>query len=502
MKITIHNPQKMSFQGEKYLYEILGQLSFSLDSQKMRIRITEGISEKKHQGKLDFFDENSRQNLCKELSEKNNLDGNLLDLELSELANELEAYIEAEFDKSSGSKENESAKKELTPSAEVEAIEFLKQKNLFQELDKLIEKSGIVGEEDARKVLFTIASSYKMPYTMHALVQGSSGSGKSHLVNGIMQCMPQEDIKDITRISGKGFYHYGESDLMNKLMVIQDYTGLGEEAQYALRELQSSGKLVSLVPTKDKLGEMKSMEKIIRAHFASLMATTEGQIYFDNMSRSICLSVDESVEQTQRIVEYYNQGLTGKVSKEQQNEAKQLLRNIIRVLKPYRVINQYAEAIQLPMEAKMQRRLNSQFQSFIAQVTLLHQHQRKTDKQGRLIATKEDIKTAIDVFFTSIVLKMDELDGSCRQFFENLKDLSKKGTVKKTFTPKDLRAAMNLERTRVFEQLKTLHQLEYIKIVGGSSNKGFEYELNGFDYMDKKKKEAIKTELYAQVNKL
>ena len=167
------------------------------------------------------------------------------ELDLLELTEELSKYRDDVFDKEMGFLVNNNSKNELTPQHEIAAHEFLKQKNVLNKIDGLIQKAGIIGEEGNRKTLFVIASSYKMPYPLHALVQGGSGSGKSHLINGIVECMPQEEVKDITRATGKSFYHYGSDELINKLLVIQDISGLGEEAQYALRELQSAKSISS-----------------------------------------------------------------------------------------------------------------------------------------------------------------------------------------------------------------------------------------------------------------
>ena len=98
------------------------------------------------------------------------------------------------------------------------------------------------------------------------------------------------------------------------------------------------------------------------------------------------------------------------------------LRNCIRLLQPLEVINPYAERIRLPEEAHKLRRLNELYQSFVRQVTLLNQFQRQRDERGRLITEVQDLRQACGVLFESIVLKVDELDGSIRQFFESLKD--------------------------------------------------------------------------------
>ncbi|MGS0749228.1 toprim domain-containing protein [Halpernia sp. GG3] len=59
------------------------------------------------------------------------------------------------------------------------ATEFLQQKDLLKSLNQLIEKSGIIGEENSRLLLFLITISYLNKSPLHGIVQGSSGSGKT-----------------------------------------------------------------------------------------------------------------------------------------------------------------------------------------------------------------------------------------------------------------------------------------------------------------------------------
>ena len=82
--------------------------------------------------------------------------------------------------------------------------------NLVQKLNDLIGKSGIVGEEKNRIFLFAIASSHKMKDTLHALIQGSSGSGKTHLLSKIAALMPSERVVKFTRVTENSFYNYDE----------------------------------------------------------------------------------------------------------------------------------------------------------------------------------------------------------------------------------------------------------------------------------------------------
>ena len=65
------------------------------------------------------------------------------------------------------------------------------------------------------------------------------------------------------------------------------------------------------------------------------------------------------------------------------------------------------------------------YQAVIKQVTFINQYQREV-KNGFLITEIEDIEQATEVLFESIVLKVDELDGSLRQFYEKIKEVFKR----------------------------------------------------------------------------
>ena len=85
------------------------------------------------------------------------------------------------------------------------------------------------------------------------------------------------------------------------------------------------------------------------------------------------------------------------------------------------VVIPQAPNISLPEDVKDKRRLNSLYLSLVKQITLLHQYQRKQDAHGRLIATLEDLKIANEIMFDAIVLKVDDLHGPLRSFYEKLK---------------------------------------------------------------------------------
>ncbi|MBQ0740573.1 zeta toxin family protein, partial [Aquimarina celericrescens] len=92
--------------------------------------------------------------------------------------------------------------------------------------------------------------SYKTNKPLHAIVQGSSGSGKTHLISKIADVMPRENVLRFTRITESALYNFGEDMLVGKLIVIEDLDALKEEALLAFRELVSNHQVSSGVSIK------------------------------------------------------------------------------------------------------------------------------------------------------------------------------------------------------------------------------------------------------------
>jgi DNA primase len=340
---------------------------------------------------------------------------------------------------------------------------------------------------------------------LHGLLQGSSGSGKTRLLKQISDCMPPESVTKLTRLSDKVLYNFPEQYFVNRLLCLEDIDGLSEEAEFAFRELQSNGELNSATSIKLDNGQITSGQKTVKGPIASLACTTRGEIYEDNMGRVFLIAVDESGEQTRRIIDYQNSVAAGAINKEDEEKTKGFLQNFIRILQPYRVINPYAGRIQLPPEAHKIRRLNDLFQSFVKMVTILNQYQRSRDERKRLITAIEDVETAVAVLFDSIVLKVDELDGSLRQFYEQLKAHLKQQHnghhQSAEFSLREIRQALKLSKTQLFRYANDLTHLEYIRPSGGHVNKGYTYQVTYWDNYQSLR-ERIRRSLDEQVKAL
>jgi DNA primase len=491
------NPNNLIYKGIGAEYSIKGGIKGGLESLKVSLQILKNNQD--YRSKLDLYEYKQVQSLCELAGVRLGIRTDEIEKDLTSLARLLEEYRE-QASPAESQKTKEKAQK-VSPQMTSQCITFLKKENLLTALNDLIGKSGVVGEENNRLLLLVIASSYAMPDTLHALVQGSSGSGKTHLLLQIAKLMPQEDTITLTRVTESSFYNYGEYDLKNKILCMEDLDGMKEEAFLAFRELQSRGMLTSSTSIKDEQGNIKGMIKTVKGPIATLSATTKGEIYEDNMSRCFLVAVDETSTQTQRIIKYQNQVSAGQIDKQEQKRIMNFVQNCIRLLSPYEVVNPYANLIQLPPEAHKIRRLNELYQAFVRQITLLNQFQRPKDDKGRLIASKEDLQSACQILFDSIVLKVDELDGSLRLFYEKLKDYVSPKSREYEFTRREVRQVLGMSKTQQHNYMLRLEEMEYIRQSGGHINRGLHYKIVHWDsYTAIRAK--IKTHLESQLQQI
>jgi DNA primase len=116
-------------------------------------------------------------------------------------------------------------------------------------------------------------------------------------------------------------------------------------------------------------------------------------------------------------------------------------------------------------------------------VTIINQHQRKKDERGRLISEVDDIETAVAVMFESIVIKVDELDGSLRQFYEKLKAFVSSKGKEYAFNRFEIMAATGVKKTQEHYYINRLMELEYLQQYG-FKNKGFTYKIAHWDNIE------------------
>jgi DNA primase len=481
--------------------EVLGKID-TKDLSQLRVTIavynTQNESFPSRQN-INLYNDDQVEKSIRKIAEKTGLGTIVLRKALHDLTEKLEKSRNENQDKNPNQTKNRHEVRTITQNEQEEALLQLKSPNLTQNLSQKLQQTGIIGEEKNALFLYCILLSHKMKRTLHAVVQGTSGSGKSHLITKIGDVMhDQNKIKRFTRVTDKSFYNYGEFDLKNTGIILEDYDGLSEEAEMAWRELQSSGKLSSSVSQKNEhTGEILTGEKYVFGPIASLVATTKFRIYEDNESRVFVIAIDESEAQTERVLEYMAKKSAKTITAEQEEKTQQEIQNMVFLLHPFQVQNPYR--LELPKTVKHRRRLTQMLHDFIEQVTILYQYQRQKSNDNTLITEVLDLEIAVDLMFNSIVIKADELDGILRQFYENLKNHVAKKSPNYEFSQREIRQAFRISKTQAFRYFTELQELEYIHKTHIGSRNTYHFQISYWDNIEKLRQE-IRQHLQAQID--
>jgi hypothetical protein len=105
----------------------------------------------------------------------------------------------------------------LTPDENEAAQLFLSAPNLMQRTSEAIGKSGIIGEELNRLLMYIIFTSRKLIHPLHIVSLGSSGTGKTHLQETFGELVPEEDKLEITTPSENAFIILAKGNFLTNL---------------------------------------------------------------------------------------------------------------------------------------------------------------------------------------------------------------------------------------------------------------------------------------------
>ncbi|MFS4469606.1 hypothetical protein [Maribacter sp. 2210JD10-5] len=471
---------------------VLGGIKLNkLDS----LRVTLSINKKEHHTKLrhniDLYNDNQVEKLVRKVAERIEIGTSIVRRILQELTNELETYRLSQLEQEDA---NEFTIRELTKKEETEAIKLLKKQNLLQLTNDLIGNSGVIGEETNRLLMYIIFTSRKSANPLHCISLGSSGTGKTHLQSKVAELIPEHDIVDMTVLSENAFYYFNRTELQHKLILIEDMDG-AENALYPLRELQSKRSITKRVSHKDRNGNTKTIKLTVEGPVCVAGCTTQESIYEDNSNRSFLLYIDESHEQDEKIMQYQRKLSAGNVNIDAELKAKRQLQNVQHLLKKIRVVNPFAEHLQLPQSVFKPRRTNSHYLQFIEAVTFYkqwqrHRHYDKNTGEEYIETTIEDIKEANQLLQEVLLRKSDMISGACRNYLEALKTYLK-ANKQTTFTNAEIRRNLRIKGTTLRRYHTQLIADNYIKKTTNNKYKGYIYEIVSYEEY---------TELQEQIN--
>jgi hypothetical protein len=268
--------------------------------------------------------------------------------------------------------------KEVAGEEEEEALAYLRDPNLFQNISKDIATAGeVLGEETNKMMLYLAATSRKFKKPISLVIFGKSSSGKSYLANAVQQFMPEEDSLALSSISQRALEYMGDQ-LKHKFILIQEWEGL-VEALPTLRTLQSEGKLSRLVTVTDPVTKTRVAKAYSQECPCSVAVTTTKEgIHNENSTRIFELYADEGVEQTEKVVRATidKADMTKRISLEAKKQILDLHHNVQRLLEPGEVNIPFAEHLSFPAKTTRHRRDSERFLNLIKAVAFLRQKQK------------------------------------------------------------------------------------------------------------------------------
>ena len=139
----------------------------------------------------------------------------------------------------------------MTDTERHEALELLKDPNLLQRILDDYDACGLVGEETNKLICYLACVSRHLPRPLSVLVQSSSASGKTSLIEATLALMPGEAQVRLSALSAQSLYYMGPGDLKHKILAVAEEEGVAE-ASYALKLLQSEGRLAIATAGKER----------------------------------------------------------------------------------------------------------------------------------------------------------------------------------------------------------------------------------------------------------
>lgn len=492
--LNTSNPNNYEYSTEHLEIHILGGIKATkLETLRVTLSIQKLHEHNVLRHSIDLYNDNQVEKLVRKIAERIEIGVSIVRRTLQDLTKELENYRFVLLEQQVAP-----THKELTAIETKEAETFLKSKDLLQKTNELIGKSGVIGEHTNRLLMYLIFTSRKTNNPLHCISLGSSGVGKTHLQSKVAELIPQEDKIEITVLSANAFYYFNRTELQNKLVLIEDLDG-AESVLYPLRELQSKKRITKTVVHKDTKGTTKTIHLTVEGPVSVAGCTTQESVYEDNSNRSFLLYIDESHEQDQRVMQYQRRASAGKLDEGAQLKAAELLRNVQRILKPVKVINPYAEFLELPQSVFKPRRTNSHYLQFIEAITFYCQWQRqkKYDEgtgEEYIETTIEDIQQANELIIDVLLRKSDTITGATRNHLENLKKYLKEQN-QTTFTNAEIRRNLRVKETTLRRYNKQLLEEGYIRYVKKDKVKSYCFEI-----VDLEEYETLKTQIDEALN--
>ena len=466
-------------------YRVRG-LEKNLSHEQMRINLSVSRAERYHVDTLDLYSARQRQLFIRQAAEELGVEGAVVKRDLGRLLGELEAHQEKRIREAMTPKKTNVV---IPEEEKAEALSLLGDPRLLDRIVSDFERVGIIGERTNKLVGYLAAVSRKMDEPLAILIQSSSAAGKSALMDAILSLTPDEDVERFTAVTGQALFYMIDTKLAHKILAIAEVEG-AERAGYAIKMLQSEGRISIATPVKDpETGQMTTKRCEVEGPVTLILTTTHVTIDEELQNRAVVLTVDENREQTRAIHEIQRSAhtLDGLLRRQDRAAVVRLHQNAQRLLRPMLVAIPQAKDLTFLDTRLRTRRDHVKYLTLIRAVALLRQYQRpvrSVEHGGRLVpyieATVGDIEVANGLAAEVLGRSLDELAPQTRRLLLLLdKFVGERAAERESFrfSRRDVREYSGWGHSQLALHIERLVELEYLAVHRGGRGQSFVYEL-------------------------
>jgi DNA primase len=489
-------PEGLIYSGDSLTYRITGLTSYNLD--RLRVTLKANPADQPatfHIDTLDLYFSRAREGFAEACAKYLKGQQATIMAELSLLITALEAERIAMREKGSTATVPPMDDKEKK-----EALEALKSKELLKRIVVDFDAIGFIGEKVNKLIAYIAMVSRLLADPLAVLVLSRSGAGKTSLQDAVCKFVPPESVIQYTRLTGQSLFYRDQNALKNKVLAIEEEDGM-RDAMYSIKTLISSQKLsVAATRTDTKTGKFSVDEYTVTGPVVVMVSTTNPDALDDETKqRFLLLTIDETQEQTQRILQAQRIKNSHRwyAFTSDESVVTKHHHNMQRLLKPLTVTFPDDIKVHWPYGRLQMRREQGKFLSLIKAIVLLHQYQRKTGAMERGDGTKmeyvqavqKDVDLALELGKDVFSRNIDDVSPTGRTLLKAIVELVNemyallKVKEPKTdrqvseipFTRKELRERIGWSETQVRRNIDHLVELGYIGRIVGRHGSTFRY---------------------------
>ncbi|MGZ4852636.1 MAG: hypothetical protein ACXV3D_05550 [Halobacteriota archaeon] len=298
--------------------------------------------------------------------------------------------------------------------------------DLFQDnrLIKLVVKNVQkfhVGDLNVTELLMlsVVSVSVKNTSGIQPKLSGESGMGKTHSTRTMLHLMPPQ-IYRAASFSSKALFY--DKTLRPKMVIFSDDVNLAPEVEDTVRAAMTNWESPTEHKTLDS--NRNSVTVSLPPRIAFWLTSVSNKSTLQLQNRQVEMNVDESPDQDKRVEEHQRTLAEAGLPDFYVDEDVELLRQA------FLHLNQLDFSVRIPFIQNIKftdvrnRRNFPIFLDFIKAYCIMNYRARETDKDGMLIATKEDFDNALELFKTVAVQQVTKLNDKERRIAEVIRDNS------------------------------------------------------------------------------